>query len=120
LDRRRENYFSLYKWFRLFIRFSLASQMLSYGWAKAIPLQMPFPSLVKLLEPYGNFSPMGVLWSSVGSSQAYEIFAGCAEMLGGILLLVPRTTMLGALVCLAATTQVFMLNMAYDVPVKLF
>ncbi len=119
LDRRRENYFSLYKWFRLFIRFSLASQMLSYGWAKAIPLQMPFPSLVKLLEPYGNFSPMGVLWSSVGSSQAYEIFAGCAEMLGGILLLVPRTTMLGALVCVADLTQVFMLNMTYDVPVKL-
>jgi hypothetical protein len=41
-------------------------------------------------------------------------------MLGGILLIVPRTTMLGALICLADMTQVFMLNMTYDVPVKTF
>jgi hypothetical protein len=120
LDRRRENYVTLYKWFRLFIRFALAGQMFGYGMAKLIPLQMPFPYLTRLLEPFGNFSPMGVLWSSIGASPAYEIFTGCAEMLGGILLIAPRTAMLGALICLADTTQVFMLNMTYDVPVKLF
>jgi uncharacterized membrane protein YphA (DoxX/SURF4 family) len=119
LDRRRENYVALHKWFRLVIRICLAGQMFGYGWAKAVPLQMPFPYLTKLLEPYGNFSPMGVLWASIGASPAYEIFAGCAEMLGGILLIIPRTTTLGALVCLADMTQVFMLNMTYDVPVKL-
>jgi hypothetical protein len=48
------------------------------------------------------------------------MFAGTAEMLGGILLIIPRTAMLGALVCVADMTQVFMLNMTYDVPVKLF
>ena len=63
---------------------------------------------------------MAVLWSSIGASTSYEIFAGCAEMLGGILLLAPRTATLGALVCLADMVQVFMLNMTYDVPVKLF
>lgn len=119
LDRKRENYVTLYKWFRLFIRICLAGQMFGYGWAKAVPLQMPYPYLTRLLEPFGNFSPMGVLWSSIGASPAYEVFAGCAEMLGGILLIVPRTTTLGALVCLADMTQVFMLNMTYDVPVKL-
>ena len=120
LDRRRENYATAYKWFRLFLRFCLAGQMLAYGWAKAVPLQMPFPRLYTLLEPFGNMSPMGVLWASIGASPAYEIFAGCAEMLGGILLIIPRTAMLGALICLADMTQVFMLNMTYDVPVKLF
>jgi hypothetical protein len=40
-------------------------------------------------------------------------------MLGGILLIFPRTTTFGALICLADMTQVFMLNMTYDVPVKL-
>lgn len=120
LDRKRENYSAMYKWFRLFIRFCLAGQMLAYGWAKAVPLQMPFPRLYTLIEPYGNFSPMGVLWASIGASPAYEIFAGCAEIMGGILLILPRTTMLGALICLADMTQVFMLNMTYDVPVKLF
>jgi len=120
LDRRRENYVALNKWFRVFIRFSLASQLVGYGMDKAIPLQMPFPYLTRLIEPFGNFSPMGVLWSSIGASPAYEMFAGCAELLGGILLIVPRTAMLGALICLADMTQVFILNMTYDVPVKLF
>ena len=120
LDRNRVNYVALHKWFRLLIRFALAGQMFAYGLSKAIPLQMPFPYLTRLLEPFGNFSPMGVLWSSIGASPAYEVFAGCAETLGGIFLVIPRTTMLGALICLADMVQVFMLNMTYDVPVKLF
>lgn len=120
VDRRRANYATAYKWFRLFLRFCLAGQMLGYGFVKAVPLQMSFPRLYTLMEPFGNMSPMGVLWSSIGASPAYEIFAGCAEILGGVLLILPRTTMLGALICLADMTQVFMLNMTYDVPVKLF
>lgn len=119
LDRGHESYPKLYKWFRLFIRFALAATMFTYGAFKVVPLQMPFPPLTRLLETYGNFSPMGVLWSSIGASPAYEIFAGSAEMLGGLLLIFPRTTTLGALVCLADATQIFMLNMTYDVPVKL-
>ena len=119
LDRKRPNYVTLHKWFRLFIRFGLAGQMMTYGMVKAVPLQMPFPSLGRLLERYGDLSPMGVLWSSVGASPAYQIFCGCAELLGGVLLIFPRTTMLGALVCLGDLIHVFVLNMTYDVPVKL-
>src|SRR5580693_584276 len=120
LDRRRVNYVGLHKWFHLFIRFALGSELILYGMSKAVPLQMPFPSLMTLIEPYGHFSPMAVLWSSIGASRAYEMFTGCAELLGGLLLVVPRTATFGALVCLADVIQVFMLNMTYDVPVKLF
>jgi len=63
---------------------------------------------------------MGVLWSFVGASPAYQSFTGCAELTGGILLFLPQTTMLGALVCLADAVHIFTLNMTYDVPVKLF
>ena len=119
LDRKRDNYIVLHKWFQLAIRFFLAAQMLSYGLAKVVPLQMPFPFLTRLVENFGDFSPMGVLWSAIGASPGYEIFAGCAEVLGGILLIIPRTATLGALICLADMVQVFMLNMTYDVPVKL-
>ncbi len=120
VDRQRPNYGTLHKWFCLGLRFALASQMVSYGLNKAVPLQMPFPYLSRLLEPYGNRSPMGVLWDFIGASPSYEIFAGCAETFGGILLFFPRTTLFGALVCLADMVQVFTLNMTYDVPVKLF
>jgi uncharacterized membrane protein YphA (DoxX/SURF4 family) len=119
LDWNRNNYVALDKWFRLFIRFALAGEMLTYGIAKVFPLQMPFPLLTRFVEPFGNFTLLGILWNSIGASPAYEIFTGITETLGGILLIIPRTTTLGALLCLVDLTEVFVLNMTYDVPVKL-
>ncbi len=119
LDRRRPSYPGLHKWFRLFLRFALAGQLISYGMVKIIPLQMSLPHLARLVEPIGNLSPMGMLWTSIGSSPAYERFAGSAELLGGLLLLLPATTVVGALIAAADMIQVFTLNMTYDVPVKL-
>ncbi len=119
LDRSRENYAELHKWFRLFVRFALAGQMIMYGMAKVIPIQMAYPSLTRLLEPFGTLSPMGVLWASMGSAPAYEIVTGCAELAAGLLLIFPRTATFGALLALADMIQVFTLNMTYDVPAKL-
>ncbi len=110
----------LYRWFRLFVRFGLGTTFLLYGSVKFIPLQMPAPGLTRLLEPYGHFSPMGVLWYSIGAAHSYERFVGLAEMGAGILLFVPRTALLGAVVALMDGIAVFVLNMTYDVPVKLF
>ena len=118
--RQTKRYPKLYPWFRLFLRLALGSQLLLYGSVKAVPLQMPFPFLTRLVQPYGNFSPMGILWSFVGSSPSYETIVGCAELLAGILVMIPRTSTLGALIALADMTQVFILNMTYDVPVKLY
>jgi hypothetical protein len=118
LDRRRENYAGLHKWFRLFLRFALAGQMITYGVVKVIPVQMAYPSLIRLLQPVGTLSPMGLLWADMGTAPAYQIFTGCIELAGGLLLIVPRTATLGALTSLAAMIQVFMLNMTHDVPVK--
>jgi uncharacterized membrane protein YphA (DoxX/SURF4 family) len=120
LDRRRASYSALDRWLRLAVRIALGSSLVVYGMDKVVPLQMPYPDLRRLVEPFGSLSPMGVLWASIGASPAYEIFTGCAEALGGILVLFPRTALLGGLVCLADTVEVFVLNMTYDVPVKLF
>ena len=94
--------------------------MFSYGFAKVFPLQMPTVFLSRLLEPYGDFSPMGVIWYSIGAAPGYERFIGSAEVLGGLLLLLPWTSLLGALVTLGVTFGVWVVNMTYDVPVKLF
>ena len=53
------------------------------------------------LEPFGHFSPMGVLWYSIGASKSYEMFAGFMELACGVLLFVPRLATLGALVTFA-------------------
>ena len=117
---RRRAHPGVRKWFTVFLRFAVGATMLTYGFAKVFPLQMPPPGLLRLVEPYGDFSPMGVLWYSVGASPAYEIFVGSAEVAGGVLLMIPPLATLGALVTLADVVEVFTLNMTYDVPVKLF
>jgi uncharacterized membrane protein YphA (DoxX/SURF4 family) len=118
--RRTTSYPRLSKWFRLFLRVALGTTMFSYGFAKVFPLQMPTVFLSRLLEPYGDFSPMGVIWYSIGAAPGYERFIGSAEVLGGLLLLLPGTTLIGALVTFGVTFGVWMVNMTYDVPVKLF
>ncbi|WP_280434353.1 DoxX family protein [Nocardia carnea] len=119
LDRRRPAYPRLAAWFLTGLRLCLAGQMLFYGIAKAIPSQMPPPSLSTLLLPYGQLTPMSVLWLQVGSSPVYEILLGIAELTGGLLLLLPRTATLGAMLSVVSMAQVFVLNMTFDVPVKI-
>ncbi|MEP6764437.1 MAG: hypothetical protein ABJB66_09015 [Gemmatimonadaceae bacterium] len=114
------NHATLYKWFRFFMRWALATTMFSYGFAKVVPLQMPTVALTKLIEPWGDFTPMSVLWFFIGSSAPYEIFIGFAEVFAGALLFWPRTMLFGLLVTLMDAIGIFALNMTYDVPVKLF
>ena len=118
LDRGREHYVALQKWFRLYIRFGLAAQMFYYSMAKVIPTQFPRPSLVTLVEPVGDLSITDLLWTSIGASTGYQMFTGWAEMLAGLLLLTPQTTLLGALICLADMVMVFALNLTYDFGLK--
>jgi uncharacterized membrane protein YphA (DoxX/SURF4 family) len=120
LDRRRREYRTLHGWFLIGLRITLGAVMVTYGAVKLVPLQMPYPDLARLVQPFGSFSPMGVLWTSMGAAPAYQTFTGALELLAGILLFVPRLAVLGALLALGMSTQVFALNMAYDVPVKLF
>ncbi|HEY6332376.1 MAG TPA: hypothetical protein VI756_23830 [Blastocatellia bacterium] len=120
IDRNRVDYRKAYQWLRLLVRFTLASALFTYGFDKAIPVQMPAPLLSTLIEPYGESSPMGLLWTFIGASRPYEIFTGLAEISAGLLMVLPRTTALGALIAIADMLQVFMLNMCYDVPVKLY
>lgn len=110
----------LHHWLRVYVRFALAAVMISYGAIKVIPSQFPAPSLVRLLQPIGDASPMGLLWTFMGASVAYNVITGIAEILGGLLLTVRRTTLAGALLSVAVMGHVAVLNFCYDVPVKLF
>ncbi|MCI4061464.1 DoxX family protein [Micromonospora sp. R77] len=105
-------------WFDLAVRMCLAGQLFYYGAAKAVPLQFQLP-LARLVEPFGNFSPMTVLWSQSAYSETYQRLLGCAEIAAGALLVVPKTTHFGALVSAAEMGHVLFLNMTFDVPVKI-
>lgn len=119
LDKRRPNYRRLHEWLRLVVRVVLGAEMLVYGADKVIPLQFGSLGLSTLVRPFGTLSPISLLWSFMAASKAYTIFSGAAELLGGLLLFIPRLTTLGALISFADMANVFMLNLSYDVPVKL-
>jgi hypothetical protein len=119
-DRRSTSYPRLAAWIEIALRYWLGVYLLMYGIFKVLPSQFIPPSAIRLDERIGDLSPMGMLWTFMGSSTTYTRFAGALEMLGGALLLFHRLRVLGAAVAAGVMLNVVMLNFCYDVPVKLF
>jgi hypothetical protein len=119
IDRKRSNYRTLFGWLSWAGSLVLALEMFFYGMDKLVPVQFGALTLARLSQRVGELTPMGMLWTFMAASKPYTMFAGFTEVLAGILLLFPRLRLLGALLTLGAMSQVFALNMSYDVPVKL-
>ena len=120
VDRRRLRYDRAWTLFVIYTRYVLAVTMASYGFSKLLDLQFQPPKPFRLAQAYGDSSPMGLMWTFMGASVPYTMFAGAAELVGGALLLFRRTALLGALVLLGVMGNVVMLNLCYDVCVKLY
>jgi hypothetical protein len=118
VDRKRTNYKKLYYWITVAMRFYVALMLINYGLVKVVKLQFPSPGFYRLLEPYGDSSPMGLAWTFLGFSKGYNLFMGIAEVLA-VLLLFRRTLTLGLIITLMTTANVMAVNYFYDVPVKL-
>jgi hypothetical protein len=120
IDRKRKSYRQLNYLLCLFIRYSLALIAFGYGMDKIFAMQMPFPLTGQLATPLGDLLPMRFSWLFIGYSTPYQVFSGVMEVLVAMLLLYRRTTTLGVLIATAVFMNVMMLNLCYDIPVKLF
>ena len=116
---RRRNYASWLPWCGLAVRLALAASLLEYGMTKVIPTQFPAPPLTALVTPVGEMTLSALLWTTIGSAPAYQIATGCVEVLAGVLVLLPRTVPLGALLAFVSLMQVLLLNLTFDIGVKL-
>ena len=76
VDRRRTQYDKLFGLLRVYVRYVLACTMLSYGMSKVFRLQFGEPLPNRLLQSYGDSSPMGLLWTFMGYSAPYTICSG--------------------------------------------
>jgi hypothetical protein len=119
IDLKRESYHKLFYWFQVIIRLTLIFAMLLYGFAKVFKGQFADHSLERLVQTVGHMSPMGLAWTFMGHSIFYNIFIGFIEILGGILLIFRKTVTLGSLVIIGVMSNVLMMNLTYDIPVKL-
>lgn len=120
VDRKRLEYRRLHAWLRLVVRIALALTLTQYGAEKIWPTQFPLARPHQLLGRVGDYSPAQLLWVYIGASRGYETFTGAVELVAAALLFVPQLVTLGAVVALAAATNVLMLNVFYDVTVKNF
>jgi hypothetical protein len=120
LDRKRSHYERAYELCRIYLRYTLAAAMITYGAQKVIQSQFAPPMLDRLVTPFGSSSPMGILWAFMGVSKAYNVFTGAIELTSGILLTFRRTTLLGALIAAGAMANVVALDYSYDVSVKIY
>lgn len=118
LDRNRKSYNTCYYWLTAITRYYIAFMLINYGVIKLTHSQMPPPGLGRLMQPLGEFSPMGLAWTYFGYSKEYNIFVGIVEILAGLLLF-RRTMVLGALITMAVSINIMTTNYFFDVPVKL-
>src|SRR4051812_27798473 len=81
---------------------------------------MPFPTLSQLATPLGDLLPMRFSWLFIGYSVPYQFFSGAMETVAGPLLLNRRTVTAGLFAATGGFMNVVMINIPYDVPVKLF
>jgi hypothetical protein len=110
----RPDYDRLYYFLRVLVRYRLALGVIAFGLLKLFPLQAPLPSLSNLNTPYGDFSAWKIFSLSLGIVPNYQSFLGGVELLGGLLLLNRRTTVIGTLLILPFTGNVFFSNLAYE------
>jgi hypothetical protein len=103
----------------IYLRYFLGVVLLSYGIGKVIPTQMPPLSPIQLTQDYGDFSPMGIAWTFMSSSPAFQIITGLLEVGAALLLFFRRTSTLGALLSVVVLAGVVAFNFCYDIPVKI-
>ncbi|GAA3957889.1 hypothetical protein [Mucilaginibacter dorajii] len=119
IDRKARNYNKLFYWVCVIVRYYVALTMLSYGFIKIIKLQFGSPTPGRLLESFGDASPMGLAWTYMGYSTGFNYFTGIAEVSCGLLLFFRKTTTLGAVLGVVVAGNIMAINYCFDVPVKL-
>ncbi|HEX4850988.1 MAG TPA: hypothetical protein VFV08_09290 [Puia sp.] len=101
-----------------FARYYLFVTLMLYGLWKIFETQFVMGPYEFLL-PINYYTPQIMYWTSVSVSRSYQMFGGFIEIFAGILLLSRRTTTLGALITLTVMVNILVLDLGYDVPIKI-
>lgn len=120
LDRKSTDHNKAAYWLRIMLRFTIILNCLLYGIDKVFLNQMVFPSLSNLATPLGDLLPMRLSWLFIGYSAKYQFFLGIVEFIAGILLIFRRTSTLGTVFAAGIFANVVIMNLSYDIPVKIF
>lgn len=115
IDSNKKEYNVLYYWLRVVVRYRLAFVLITYGFIKFFPLQMPYPSLSNLQTNYGDYFPWKIYFQTVGIAPKYESFLGFVEILSAFLLFNRRTVTFGVGLIFGFIGNVAVVNGFYDI-----
>ncbi|MCX8525341.1 hypothetical protein OF897_15590 [Chryseobacterium formosus] len=94
--------------------------LIKYGIDKIFKTQFPEPESNILFTRFGNLDKDILFWSTIGTSKIYNIITGSIEIFSGILLLLKRSQFLGLLLAIVCFSQILIINISFDISVKLF
>ena len=120
LDSKRLGYARLNEWLRLYLRFALGSILIGYGSFKVIQSQFPFPTLSRLVQPFGGGLAHGPALGIHGFLRELQRLHRCRRDAGRGASLRSTHDHPGSAGDIGVLSHIVVLNFSYDVPVKLF
>ncbi|MFT7155533.1 MAG: hypothetical protein ACI8Q1_000534 [Parvicella sp.] len=120
------NFFSIRKvlklvdFFRVVVRYYVILMLIYYGFDKVYKMQFSLP------EPNIEFTRVKDLhsdilfWTTMGKSYSYSLITGLLEVAAGTFLMFYKTRLLGVMLSVAIFTQVLLINIGFDVTMKVF
>lgn len=105
---------------RTILRYHVGLTLIIYGLAKVFMLQFGVMGLDTLESKVGDNNAMGFLWTFMSYSKFYTMSTGWIEFIGGVLLLFRRTTFIGSFILFLSMINVVLIDIGYDVRVKMF
>ncbi|MBW8523292.1 hypothetical protein K0U91_10970 [Chryseobacterium chendengshani] len=94
--------------------------LIKYGVDKIFQTQFPTPESNILFTRFGNLDQDILFWSIIGTSKIYNLIIGSIEFFTGILLLFKRSLFLVLLLSIISFSQIFIINIGFDISVKFF
>lgn len=88
-----------------------AMGMLIYGAAK----YLQFDGAAAIDTPVSELTGMQLMWAFYGYSKTFILIIGALEIAGGLLLLFPRTRILGGLICTTILVNIILQDIFYEV-----
>ncbi len=104
----KEEILNIFEWISVII---VAIYMIGYGIGK--PLQ--FGDISSYTKPVNKLNPMALMWAFYSYSKPYVIIIGFFEILGALLLVIPRTRLVGGLVLTTILTNIILQDYFFGV-----
>lgn len=100
---------------RVLLRYKIGLSLFAFGLYLLFQQHLPYPSLSNLHTNYGDLFSWKVYFQTTAINPEYQSFLGSVVIISAILIVYRRTTGIGAGIALGFFSNVYVVNLLYDV-----